>query len=298
VKWKPPPKRHPKLSVAIPASLVADIPHLREKTVKIGLIGRALAIFRVDEAIIFPDQISQNQKREAELIDMILSYIETPQYLRKRLFRIRPELRYAGILPPLRTPHHPLRNRKKDLKIGEYREGVVTRAGQKKIHVEIGVEHAIPVPNVHVPVGTRVTVRIIEDGEHLKAELADRTEIGEYWGYEVTTSKDPFSRMLKKKRFDLVVATSRKGESLTKIADSLLAELKKAKSVLVAFGSPTNGLQEIMAQERHRLEEISDFVINTIPNQATATVRTEEALYATLAALNLLTAGEQNLRQG
>jgi predicted SPOUT superfamily RNA methylase MTH1 len=151
---------------------------------------------------------------------------------------------------------------------------------------------------VHIPVGTRITVRIIEDGEHLKAELVDPTEIEEYWGYKVTTSKDPFSRMLKKKRFDLVVATSRKGESLTKIADSLLAELKKAKSVLVAFGSPTNGLQEIVAQERHRLEEISDFVINTIPNQATATVRTEEALYATLTALNLLRAREQHLRQG
>ena len=294
MKWKPPPRRHPRLSVAIPASLVADIPHLREKTLKIGLIGRALAIFRVDEAIVFRDQISRSQKREAELIEIILSYMETPQYLRKRLFRIRPELRYAGILPPLRTPHHPLRNRKKDLKIGEYREGVVTRAGKKRIHAEIGVEHAIPVPNMHMPVGTRVTLRIIEHGEHLKAKLVDPAQVEEYWGYKVTASKDPFSRMLKKKRLDLVVATSRQGKPLVEAADELFAEWKKAKTVLLAFGSPTQGLQQITEQEHLQLEEVSDFVVNTIPNQATETVRTEEALYATMAALDFLAAAKSS----
>ena len=40
-----------KLSIAIPASVVSDTPHLREKTSKIGLVGRAVAIFRVDEIV-------------------------------------------------------------------------------------------------------------------------------------------------------------------------------------------------------------------------------------------------------
>ncbi len=287
-----PLKRHPELSVTIPASLVSDIPHLREKTLKIGLVGRALAIFRVDNVTILPDQISQNQKRDAELIAILLSYMETPQYLRRRLFRIRPELRYAGILPPLRTPHHPLRNKKKDLKIGEYREGVVVHADPKGIHVEIGVEHPILVPNVQVPASTRVTVRITENGRGPKAELANPDEIKAYWGYKVDLSKNPLGRMLEKKHYDLVISTSRRGKPLMKVADELLGEWKKAKKVLVAFGSPTQGLQEIAAQEGLQLEEISDFVINTIPDQATETVRTEEALYATLAALNLLTTTE------
>jgi len=289
MQWEPPSKRHPKLSVAIPASLVSDVPHLREKTLKIGLVGRALAIFRVDKVIIFPDQPSQNQKRDAELIAMVLSYMETPQYLRKRLFKVRPELRYVGILPPLRTPHHPLRDRKKDLKIGEYREGVVVSGDRKGIRVEIGVEHPILVPNMHIPVNTRVTVRISEDGRHPKAELANPDEIGDYWGFKITVSKDSFGRMLKKKRFDLVIATSRRGEPFMKVADDLLAGWKKAKQVLVAFGSPTQGLHEIIAKEGLQLEQISDFVVNTIPNQATETVRTEEALYASLAALSLPT---------
>ncbi|RLI34567.1 hypothetical protein DRO55_06340, partial [Candidatus Bathyarchaeota archaeon] len=109
----------------MPASLVSDVPHLREKTSKIGLIGRALAIFRVDEVVIYPDEPKTDQRREMNLIATILAYMETPQYLRRRLFKIKPELRYAGILPPLRTPHHPLTDKVKKLKVGEFREGVV-----------------------------------------------------------------------------------------------------------------------------------------------------------------------------
>jgi len=41
-----------------------------------------------------------------------------------------------------------------------------------------------------------------------------------------------------------------------------------------------------VAQESLELSEITDFVVNTIPEQGTETVRTEEALYASLAILN------------
>jgi len=90
------------LSIAIPASLISDVPHLREKTNRIGMIGRALAIFRVDEVIIYLDRTNENQQHDAELISTILSYMETPQYLRKRLFPIMSSLKYASVLPPLR----------------------------------------------------------------------------------------------------------------------------------------------------------------------------------------------------
>ena len=112
-------KRKQKLAIAIPISIISDIPHIREKTLKIGLIGRAAAIFRVNEIIVFPDISNSIQKRDRNLIVSLLSYMETPQYLRKHLFKIKPELRFAGILPPLRTPHHPLGKLVKDLKIGE-----------------------------------------------------------------------------------------------------------------------------------------------------------------------------------
>lgn len=284
-----PPRRHPKLCVAIPASLVTDIPHLREKTARIGSLGRALAIFRIEEVTIYPDQVDEDQKREINLISTILSYMETPQYLRKNLFKIRPELRYAGTLPPLRTPHHPLRNRSRDLRQGEYREGVVKSSGKRGTYVDIGVEKPILVPRLEAPMNTRLTVKIVKTGKHPKAVAAERNEIETYWGYRVTISKEPFVKMVKSSPFDLVIATSKRGKDFAEISDGLREKMKGSERVLIAFGAPTQGLYEIAKREGVELNSIADYVINTIPNQATETVRTEEALYATLSLLNMLT---------
>jgi predicted SPOUT superfamily RNA methylase MTH1 len=281
-------RRFPKLSVAIPASLVSDIPHLREKTSKIGFVGRALAIFRVDEVIIFPDAAAQNQVRDAELVAKILSYLETPQYLRRLLFKIEPELRYGGVLPPLRTLHHPLRNREKDLVIGEYREGVVVSRNGNRILVEIGVERPALILNEDLPINTRVTVKIMETGKNLKAQLMRFGDVPLYWGYEVTVSNKPLGCMLRDTGFDLVLAASRLGEPFMKVADEIRMKWNMSRHVLVAFGAPAKGLHEIVKQEKLNLADLVDFIVNTVPNQATETVRTEEALYATLAALNLL----------
>jgi len=274
--------------IAVPASFVSDIPHLREKTVKIGSLARAAAIFRIDEIIIFPDLPNVNQSRDASLIATILSYVETPQYLRKRLFKIKPELRYAGILPPLRTPHHPLSDKMKALKIGEYREGIVSSFTKDGSFVEIGVECPILVPNMRFLIGNRVTVRITELGKHPKAVLANRREIQSYWGYRTTVSNVSFGQLVKTRDFDLVIATSKRGAPFTKIKGKLAEHWKESLSILIAFGAPTQGLYEIVAREHLELGNVAHFTVNTIPNQGTETVRTEEAVFASLAILNLL----------
>ena len=283
-----PLKRGCEFSIAIPASLVSDVPHLREKTFKVGLIGRAAAIFRVDEIIIFPDVLDTDQSRDIELVTTILSYIETPQYLRKRLFKIRPELRYAGVLPPLRTPHHQLSDRTENLEVGEHREGVVTSLVKGGSLVDIGVERPVLILDKRLQINNRVTVRVTELGKHPKAVLASRGEIKTYWGYRVTASDAPFGQLLKDQPFDLVIATSRRGAPLIEVMDELAKRWKSSRRTLVAFGAPTRGLYEIATRERLSLDEIVHFVINTIPGQGTETVRTEEALFTSLTALNLL----------
>jgi predicted SPOUT superfamily RNA methylase MTH1 len=55
----------------------------------------------------------------------------------------------------------------------------------------------------------------------------------------------------------------------------------------MAFGAPSRGLHEITDDEGLKLDEIVDFVVNTVPGQGTVTVRTEEALLATLAIFNV-----------
>jgi hypothetical protein len=275
-----------KISIAIPASIVSDVPHLREKTSKVGLIGRAAAIFRVDEIIVYPDNPRVNQAADMDLIVTLLSYIETPQYLRKKLFRLRPELRYAGVLPPLRTPHHPLNRKMKKLKVGEYREGVTLSEKKAGVLVDIGVEKPAFIPNVQLRMGKRVTVRVTKVDKRVEAELARRDEIPEYWGYAVTTERRPFGKMVKIRGFDLTVATSKYGVPLASIAEEIAEKWKKASTTLVAFGAPMRGLYEIVEQNGLNLEEIVDFVVNTIPMQGTETIRTEEALIASLAVLN------------
>ena len=275
-----------KLSIAIPASLVSDVPHLREKTSKIGLVGRAAAIFRVDEIIVFPDILDFDQSKEANLIATILSYIETPQYLRKRLFKIRPELRYAGILPPLRTPHHPLINKLKDLTVGEYREGVIVASTKKGALVDIGIEQPVLISKKEIPTDTRITVKITDLRETPKAITVHRNEIKKYWGYQVTKTNITLGQLVKNQSFGLIVATSKHGSPFIEVIEGLVKRWKKSQKILVAFGAPTRGLYEIVAQERLELSEVTDFVINTIPEQGTETVRTEEALYVSLAILN------------
>jgi len=281
-----PMRRTQEFSIAIPASFVSDTPHLREKTFRIGLVGRAAAIFKVNEIIVYPDMLNVDQARDAELLASILSYMETPQYLRKKLFRIRRELRYAGVLPPLRTPHHPLINRLKKLNIGEYREGVVVSSSTRGSFTDVGVEQPAFILGKKLPPNTRLTVKITQLQKQFLATLASREEIGTYWGYKVTISKAPFVQLIKKRNFNLVIATSRKGKLITQVTDAIKEKWKTSKKILIAFGAPTQGLYEIVAQEHKRLEEIVRFIVNTIPYQGTKTVRTEEALYATLAILN------------
>ncbi len=281
-------RRLHEISIAIPASFVSDTPHLREKTVRIGQVGRAAAIFRIDEIIVYPDMPNFNQSRDTDLLASILSYMETPQYLRKRLFKIRPELRYAGVLPPLRTSHHPLANRLARLNVGEYREGVVVSVTKNGPLIDVGVEQPALITRKKLPKNMRVTVKIANLKKPFLATLVSRKEIGTYWGYSVAVSKVPFGKLIKKRRYNLVVATSRKGKPIIEVIDKLREKWKVSKKVLVAFGAPTQGLHEIVAREHLRLGDIASFIVNTIPNQGTETVRTEEAVYTTLAILNTL----------
>jgi predicted SPOUT superfamily RNA methylase MTH1 len=283
------PIKHPfDYTIAIPASFVSDIPHIREKTFRIGLIGRAAAMFRVDEVAIYPDMPNANQKEDIRLVQAVLSYMETPQYLRRRLFKIVPELQYAGTLPPLRTPHHPTANKTSDLKQGEFREGAVISTSNEGTLIDIGVEQPALLRGVNLKAGNRITVRVLAVNRTPEVALADPRDNETYWGYKVTVSNAPFGQFLKARRFDLVIATSIRGRQIKEAMNDLANRFRTSHKILTAFGAPSQGLYQITAREQLKLDDIVDFVVNTIPNQATETIRTEEAVYASLSILNTL----------
>ena len=275
-----------RLTIAIPASIIFDTPHLREKTSKIGLIGRAAAIFRVEQIIIYPDIAKTDQRQDTALIALLLNYLETPQYLRKNLFKIEPNLQYAGILPPLRTPHHPVSGKTKHLKIGEYREGLILSETKEGLLVDIGVQQPALIRQKQFSVDDRITTQVVNLDKKIEVQAVDREEVPLYWGYKVSTEKQTFTTMLKNSSFDLKIATARIGDSFTDVADALGDKWTNTQNILVAFGAPTRGLHEIVEDDGLKLQDVVDFTVNTVPKQGTATVRTEEALLASLAVLN------------
>ncbi len=274
------------LSIAIPASVVADTPHLREKTSKMGYIARAAAIFRVNKIIVYADNPKINQKRDLDFVVTLLRYLETPQYLRKRLFELKPELQYVGVLPPLRTPHHPLQGKTRDLHVGDYREGVVLSKTKNGVLVDVGVEKPAFLRSDSLSANQRLSLKISKNAEQFEVQIVDKAEIQIYWGYSVFSETRNLREFLERSEFDLTIATSKIAPSFQDQVGALSSKWHKAKQVLTLFGAPSHGLFEIAKDQGVRLEALVDFVANMISEQGTETVRTEEALVATLAIIN------------
>ena len=263
-----------RVAVALPDTLLEDKESLREKTAKLGVIARACAIYGVDVIEVFRDQKTW---REDRMVRKVLEYLETPQYLRKRLFPLDEELRYAGMLPPLRIPSHKARIPADRLAIGEVREGVVNADGT----VDIGLEVA-PKLRQKSPPGRRVTVKVASLGPPM-AELIPRERAGAYWGYSVEART--IAEVLSDPRFGLKIATSRLGTPILDELGRLRSSLQQADGLKVIFGSPSRGLFDIVGQN---LPRRVDYVVNFFPQQQVETVRTEEAVLVCLEIVSLL----------
>lgn len=274
-------------SVHLPVSLVADFSELRMKTLKIGQVGRFLSIFRVDKVFIYDDGADkvEDSEEEASIILNLLKYMETPQYLRKDLFPYMDELQYAGILPPLRTSHHPLHDEKNEE--GDIREAAVIGSNDGKSRLNIGLSEE-GIVEEELEEGSRVTVKLgkTQDGEKRKVQIVRKKDISQYWGYEAEKAKS-LAQSLKKAKADYSIGTSRNGENLNEAVKGIKSN-DTEKVLTVAFGGPYEGLFEICERQGVNPDDLFDNIINSVPGQGTETVRSEEALAATLASLNLL----------
>ena len=281
------PKRAVKWSIAIPAAVTNNVPHLREKTRIIGQIARAAAIYRIDEIIIYPDT-PQRHDRQADEISTILTFLDTPQYLRKQLFPLTKTLRYSGTLPPLRTPHHPLTKTTKEVQIGEYREGVVITTQGRFTYVNIGLDIPAVLKDVTVSPKTRITTQITTvTPQFVGVTLQNREEINIYWGYRVTVSNCPLGVMINQGNYDIAILTSKYGKPVNRTISTLRFHWLRVKKVLIVFGSPEEGLRQILRKEKTKIK-IPHLMLNTISQQGVKTIRVEEAIHATLAVLNFL----------
>ncbi|MBI4393180.1 MAG: methylase [Euryarchaeota archaeon] len=251
-----------RISLLIPGSLTEGVADKRAKTLKIGQIGRAAAIFGVEEVVVY-DEASLNDGR---FIEKVLAYQATAPYLRKRLFALSEELEFAGLLPPLNTQAHLAGHRATP---GEYREAVGVRGG-----VEAGLERAANLRGA-APSG-RFFVKVVEASS--VGVIVEQVPSGEWAGFTTRRAKDLGEAL---SGFKLKIGTSRLGLDVREGFKDF-----PAGRTAIAFGPPSKGLEEILTTERRDLSTF-DLYLNTVPGQRTQTVRTEEAVLATLSVLNL-----------
>lgn len=345
----PPRPRFPRptLSIALPGSILSNAQSPELRTYLAGQIGRALAIYRVDEVVVFGEKDAAatggggggragatsgpGRRRppmpvpEADdLLALLLTYLETPQYLRKHLFPLNPALRLAGLLNPLAASHH--------LPFDEafrFREGVVvpppgaapggSREPGPSTLVDIGLRRWASLPSP-VAAGTRLTVDFgaafttpeAVPGRHLPAVAVDRaaprnTPVagwpqGRYWGYTVrraSTLSAVFEECSYGGGYDLAVGTSERGAESPTDVGRLGAAGTCAHAVLVLGG--VAGLEYSVkgdprleergveaaghAPDGPRVADLFDAYVNVCPTQGSNTIRTEEALLIALASL-------------
>lgn len=266
------------LSIFIPNSFLSESKDLKIRTYKVGILGRALAIFQADNVVIYNDDHVKNEDGEmdGEFIAEILNYMNTPQYLRKQAFPIRPELKHVGILPPLRTPHHPV-NSQPD--VGDYRQGFTVKRNKKGTYVDIGMDK-LAFCKEQLSVKRIFDFKITKIAKKEVIVTPDKPD-DVYWGYNVISSTKSLKNSLKLIKPNLVVETTRYGDYINSIFDELKPKLDESKSIAILFGGPYSSIQDDVSNPNWDL-----FKINTLPGQGTETVRSEEAVVATLSLFN------------
>jgi predicted SPOUT superfamily RNA methylase MTH1 len=284
-------------TVLVPSSLTRETRDKREATRKLGYVARAATVFRVDRLVVYPDRDGE-RGRDGGFVRTVLAYAATPPYLRKEAWGRRGELEYVGVLPPLRAVTETGSGSDDS---GSLRQGIVTEVGPDgRARVNCGTQHPVSllIPSaMDVQQGERVTIRV-SSRRPFRARIVDEPLPG-----LAVSEADP-DVALSWADAGVRIAASRHGHHLSVARlDELSARV--AEGFTVAFGAPERGLPEILAVDPPRIDPRDDddgaarsaadtepdagfdLWLNTVPKQGSEVVRTEEAMFATLAPLNL-----------
>jgi predicted SPOUT superfamily RNA methylase MTH1 len=276
------PRRNTRLDVLIPSSFSREASSPRDKMLRLGMLARFLAAARVEALIIYHEDPERPDRRNAEYIKLVMDYLNTAPYLRKRLYELRPELRYAGLLPPLNIPTHPERA---SLDYPHYREGLVISSGSKSV-VEAGLERPLRLRR-RLAKGSRVVLRIEPRGDgRVSVAARSRRSVEVYPGFRTAIIEEGLPEIVG--GYDLRIATSRKGADIREILPALKEACAGKERICVAFGASREGLYEIAERQGFKLEDHFEYIVNVMPLQGVRTIRTEEAVAYALAILNLI----------
>ncbi|CAH1764841.1 11737_t:CDS:2 [Entrophospora sp. SA101] len=264
-----PSKKSFTISIALPGSIIdnAQTPELKSY----------LAVVIFNEGL----NLTNSDPNESSNIFLarILQYLETPQYLRKDLFPVHKDLKYAGLLNPLDCPHHVRQEEK-----SQYREGVVIDTKPKGMEgalVNAGLKKNVLIDQQINP-GVRVTLdmgdyTVVKNAKVVSPKTP--SENGIYWGYQIRLANSiskVFTESPYPDGYDISIGTSERG----KIVDEVINELPEFKHLLIVFGG-LSGLEMVIDKDKdlecagEEADALFDLWINTCPNQGSRTIRTE-----------------------
>ncbi|KAH8885669.1 DUF171-domain-containing protein [Thozetella sp. PMI_491] len=307
-KFKPTIPRQWTVSVAVPTSIISDCTSREQMSVNAGRIARALAIFSIDEVVIFDDSPTDSRPPDADLdaftgetdpahfLEHILSYLETPPFMRKSLWPLHPNLRSQGLLPNLDMPHHP----HKDEWL-PYREGITVESKTKHgkgTQVDIGMNELVTISE-SIPPKTRLTLQLSEDGGNPQPvhPTAPRTDAGYPWGFTVRkcgSLSSVFTTSPYDDGYDVSIGTSERGVPISSAFPSF--DTLDFSHLLVVFGGPrgleyaamNDGDLAEMNISQSRTKELFDHWVDALPYQGTRSIRTDEAMLIALTGLRRL----------
>lgn len=297
------------ISIAVPGSIITDLKTADQRITAPGRIARALAVFGVDEVVVYDDSPLETRPRAVDkerytgdidpchFIAHVLGYLETPPFMRKALFPLHDNLAKAGLLPSLDMPHHP----HKDEWL-PFREGFTVRGrpeSGKGTLVEIGMPRPVTISE-EIPPNTRLTLQFpdqsLKNPEPVHPETP-RTEAGYYWGYTVrnaTSLSAVFTESQFEGGYDISIGTSERGTPASKAFPAY--KKPSFKHLIIVFGGP-RGLEYAsmndpdlggMGISGPRTKELFDHWVNVLPNQGSRTIRTDEAILIAMTSLRRL----------
>ncbi|KAL1842756.1 hypothetical protein VTJ49DRAFT_4241 [Mycothermus thermophilus] len=309
-RFKPTEPREWTISIAVPTSLITNCVTREQRTTAVGSVARAAAIFSVDEVVIFDDSPVDQRITNADpdaytgdvdpahFMEHLLTYLETPPFMRKVLFPLHPNLRSQGLLPSLEMPHHP----HKDEWL-PYREGMTLELppkGGKGTVVDIGMPQTVTITE-SIPPKTRVTLRMSDNPRGTPEPVhpaTPRTEGGYFWGFNVRRASSLSAVLTEspyEEGYDVSIGTSERGLPLSR-AFPVDQNPPDFKHLLVVFGGP-RGIEYAAMNDPQlgemgiagaRTRELFDHWVNVLPNQGTRNIRTDEALLIALTGLRRL----------
>jgi len=273
------------LEIAIPSNILEDCQSLSAKSQKLSLIARSASIFQINKIYIY----KVKRRDDSRFISLLLNYLVTPQYLRKKLFPISNALKFAGALQPLKIPSHLVSKDLSSFTNLQPRQGLILNYNQKTNSsiIDLGL-NKLGVLNGKFLIGDIVTV-IPSTSRPNKFISVKQSKPNKYWGYKVNIINS-FSVLSENKNFDLKIITTKSGKNIQHIHDSLFDYIPKKTrmKILIIFGSPNSGVLEIIKNE-NILVNFNDFsLINLFPDQGVETVRSEEAILGTLSIINMM----------